>query len=88
MSDIRRTVEQLMQSPEHRSRLFAVELMGKNVHVFEAVDLTERLKLASLDAHPEVAKKAKLTMSYLLKEGFEEQKRIRELRAKGSGNAQ
>lgn len=79
MSDIRRTVEQLLASSEFRSRLFAVELMGKNVNVFDAVDLTERLRLASLDAHPEVARKAKLTMSYLLKEGFEEQKRIREM---------
>lgn len=79
MSNVRRTVEQLLSSPEHRSRLFAVELMGKNAHVFDPVDLTERLKLASLDAHPEVASKAKLTMSALLKQGFEEQKRIRDL---------
>lgn len=39
MSNVRRTVEQLLSSPEHRSRIVAVELMGKNPHIFDPVDL-------------------------------------------------
>jgi HEAT repeat protein len=79
VSNIKRTVEQLFGSPEHRSRLFAVDLMFKNAHVFDSNELTDRLKLASLDQHPDVAKKAKLVMSQLLKQGLGDQAKIREL---------
>ncbi len=42
-----------------RARLFAIDLVMRSPHMFDPVELVEKLKVASQDSHDEVAQKAK-----------------------------
>jgi HEAT repeat protein len=79
MSDIKRTVHDLLRDSDPRARLFAIDLVMRSPHLFEPVELVERLKLAADDADEEVAQKARLSMSALLARGFREEGLIRDL---------
>lgn len=79
MSDIKRTVNDLLRDTDPRARLFAIDLVMRSPHLFEPVELVDKLKVASEDADDEVAQKAKLSMSALLARGFREEGLIRNL---------
>lgn len=79
MSDIKRTVNDLLRDTDPRARLFALDLVMRSPHLFEPVELVDKLKIASEDPDDEVAQKAKLSMSALLARGFREEGLIRNL---------
>lgn len=79
MSDIKRTVNDLLRDTDPRARLFAIDLVMRSPHLFEPVELVDKLKAAAEDADDEVAQKAKLSMSALLARGFREEGLIRDL---------
>lgn len=79
MSDIKRTVSDLLRDSDPRARLFAIDLVMRSPNLFEPVELVERLKQAAEDADEEVANKARLSMSALLARGFRDEGLIRDL---------
>lgn len=79
MSDIKRTVDLLLLDPNPMARSFAIEVMLRNIHLFESDRLVELLKNASKDADARVAEKARQSMSRLLQWGFKDEQKIRDL---------
>src|SRR5205807_1564680 len=79
VSDIKRTVQELLADSDPRARLFAIDLAMRSPHMFEPKEPVEKLKAASADPHEEVAQKARTSLSVLLARGFREEGLIRDL---------
>jgi HEAT repeat protein len=79
MPSLRETVDLLLVDPDALTRAFAVDLLVRHAHVFEAAFLFDKLKLASMDASAPVADKARLSLSELVRRGFGDPAKIRDM---------